>query len=96
MTVYRNFFADEPSVTSQKCPSPVTEGDNVTLHCNATGNPVPSIAWIRASTRKTVSYSEMLFIGSIMRKESGKYECLAWNGIGNNSTKSCTIDVHCK
>ena len=81
---------------TQQCPSPVTEGNNAKLHCNATGNPVPSIAWIRASTRKTVSYSEMLIIGGITRNESGKYECLAWNGIGNNSTATCIVDVNCK
>ncbi|KAJ7380981.1 Hemicentin-1 [Desmophyllum pertusum] len=84
----------EPSVTSQLCSSPVTEGDNATLHCNATGNPLPSVAWIRASTRGIVSYSKMLFMEDIKRNKSGSYECLAWNGIGKNSTKSCTIDVH--
>ncbi|XP_078379805.1 hemicentin-2-like isoform X6 [Oculina patagonica] len=84
----------EPSITSQQCSSPVTEGDNATLHCNATGNPLPNIAWIKTSTKRTVSYTEILFIEDIKRNESGSYECLAWNGIGNNSTNSCTIDVH--
>ena len=90
------FLVVEPSVTSQQCSSPVTEGDNATLHCNATGNPLPSVAWIRASTRGIVSYSKMLFMEDIKRNRSGSYECLAWNGIGKNSTNSCTIDVHCK
>ncbi|KAJ7376165.1 hypothetical protein OS493_036544 [Desmophyllum pertusum] len=66
-----------------------TEGDNATLHCNATGNPLPGVAWIRASTRGIVSYSKMLFMEDIKRNRSGSYECLAWNGIGKNSTNSC-------
>ena len=89
-------FTDEPSVTSQQCPSPITEGDNVTLHCSAIGNPVPSIAWIRARSRAILTYNKTLIFRSIARSESGGYECLAWNGIGNNSTNSCSIDVHCK
>jgi len=85
----------EPSATVQQCFTPVTEGDNATLHCNATSNPAPSIAWIRASTREVAAYNEVyMSLEAITRSESGSYECLAWNGIGNNSTKSCTIDVH--
>lgn len=87
---------DEPTSTIHQCPTPVTEGDIATLYCNATGNPAPSMAWIRASTRKVVSNNERLVIAAIKRSELGSYECLAWNGFGNNDTKSCSIDVHCK
>lgn len=87
---------DEPTSTIHQCPTPVTEGGNASLYCNATGNPAPSMAWIRASTRKVVSNNERLVIAAIKRSELGSYECLAWNGFGNNDTKSCSIDVHCK
>ena len=90
------FVSVEPSATVQQCFTPVTEGDNATLHCNATGNPAPSIAWIRASTREVVAYTEILSLEAITRNETDSYECLAWNGIGDESAKSCTIDVHCK
>ena len=90
------FLSVEPRITSKQCESPVTEGDNATLHCSAIGNPSPNIAWIKVSTRETVSYSGMLFIEDIKRNKSGSYECLAWNGIGNNNTNSCTVDVHCE
>ena len=87
---------DDPTVTIQQCSTPVTEGDNATLDCSATGNPVPSTAWLRTNTRAILSYSKILDIPTIQRSQSGNYECLAWNGIGNNNTKSCSIDVHCK
>ena len=83
-------------MTIQQCSSPVTEGDNATLQCSVTGNPVPSTAWIRQNTEEVVSYDEILILPNIKRNESGSYECLAWNGIGNNSTKSFTIVVECK
>ena len=90
------YFQDESAVTIQQCPSPVTEGDNTILYCNVAGNPVPSTAWIRTSTGEVLSYSDRLVIDAIERNESGSYECLAWNGIGNNNSKSCIIDVHLK
>ena len=89
------FSTDEPSVTIQQCSTPVTEGKNATLQCTATGNPAPNITWIRASTGEVVSYNKMISITAISRRESGSYDCLAWNAIGNNS-KTCTMDVHCK
>ena len=71
------------------------EGRNASLECATTGIPVPSIAWIRASTREVVSYNKTLVIEAVQRNQSGSYQCLAWNRVGNNSV-SCTIDVHCK
>ena len=90
------FFLDAPTATIQQCSTPVTEGNNATLYCNATGNPAPNITWIRKSTRQVVSANKVLVIEAIKSNGSGSYECLAWNGIGNNSTNSCTVDVYCK
>ena len=88
------FLPDSPIVTIQQCSTPVSEGDNATLYCNATGNPVPNTAWINAG--KVVSYSKRHVIANISRDQAGSYECLAWNGIGDNGTMSCLIDVQCK
>ena len=88
------FLPDSPSVTIQQCSTPVNESDNATLYCNATGNPVPNTAWIKAG--EVVSYNKRHVITNISRSESGSYECLAWNGIRNNDTKSCLVVVQCK
>ena len=78
----------------QQCSTPVIESKNARLYCNATGNPVANITWIKGG--EVLSHTKMLAITNISRSESGSYECLAWNGIGKNGSKSCTIDVHCK
>ena len=37
----------------------------MTIHCNAIGNPVPSIAWIRARSRTILTYNKALVFWSI-------------------------------
>lgn len=89
-------FAVEPEVSTQECPSPVTEGSNVTLHCNASGNPPPSITWIWQDTGDVLTRRELLILTAVNGSQAGSYQCLASNGIGNNSTRTCNLDVLCK
>ena len=89
-------FADEPAISIHKCPSPITEGSNTTLYCNATGNPVPVVAWIYQETGVIVSSTEELVLTSIDHSQAGSYKCHAFNGIGSNSTRKCSLDVFCK
>lgn len=81
-------------MTLHQCSTPVIEGDNVTLGCNATGNPVPSIEWIRESAGQ-VLFGDRIIFWNINRKDGGVYLCIARNIIGND-TKNCTVDVICK
>ena len=85
----------KPTVTFKRCPTPVTEGDNATLYCNATGCPVPNVAWINASSGNIESPTKTLVITAITRSERGSYICHASNEIGNG-TQTCEIDVYCK
>ena len=89
-------LSDEPNVTIERCPTKVTEGDNATVSCNATGSPTPETAWIREKTGELLSYSKIHQITGINRNETGAYVCLAWNGIGKNNSKSCLVFVQCK
>lgn len=82
-------------VAIQQCSSPVTEGDNVTFYCNATGNPSPNITWTRANSSAVISCSEMFHMEAVKRNESGSYICHASNGFGTHNT-SCSVDVQCK
>ena len=82
-------------VAIQQYSSPVTEGDNVTFYCNATGNPSPNITWTRANSSAGISFSEMFHMEAVKRNESGSYVCHASNGFGTHNT-SCSVDVLCK
>ena len=90
------FLVDAPTATILQCSTPVTEGNDAILYFNATGNPAPNITWIRKSKRQVVTANKVLIIEAIKSNGSGSYECLAWNGMENNSTNSCTVDVYCK
>ncbi|XP_022810214.1 deleted in malignant brain tumors 1 protein-like, partial [Stylophora pistillata] len=86
----------EPLVLSLECPTPIVEGHDVTLHCNATGNPLPNISWIRQDTGDTLGTNGQLTLTAVNRSKTGTFQCLAWNGIGNNSTRTCSLDVYYK
>ena len=70
-----------------------TEGDNVTLSCNASGIPPPMVSWIKADGQR-IDVSELV-LTHINRSEAGEYRCEASNECGNAS-ETATIDVHCK
>ena len=90
-------FAVAPNVTLRQCPTVVNESNDATLYCNATGNPVASVKWIRRNTGEVtvVSNNSALVFEAINRNESGLYQCIANNSIGNDS-KNCAVDVQCK
>ena len=96
MKVISDVLSDEPNVIIEHCSTNVTEGDNVTVSCNATGSPTLETAWIREKTGEVLSYSKIHQITGINRNETGAYVCLAWNGIGRNNSKSCLVVVQCK
>ena len=72
----------------------VTEGENVTLFCNASGNPMPNITWTRVGGEK--SYGETLSLPHITRSEHGTLTCVASNGVEQPATASFNIDVQCE
>ena len=72
------------------------EGSNVTIACEAFGEPQPDVAWIRngvlaSSGNKTA----LLKFNNMNRMDAGQYTCRA-----NNSVEATAIDttivVHCK
>lgn len=55
----------------------VVEGDNVTLHCNATGIPTPNITWTKDRNLTVIHQGETYNIADIERKAAGDYTCRA-------------------
>ncbi|XP_041657656.1 neurotrimin isoform X1 [Cheilinus undulatus] len=69
----------------------VNEGANVTLMCQASGKPEPSISWrLISSSGDLASDDEYLEIPSISRQRAGTYECTAVNDI---DTDVQTVDI---
>jgi len=72
----------------------VTEGDNVTVYCKASGIPPPTASWIKVGSGQRFNGSELMFT-NINRSGAGEYRCEASNECGNAS-ETASIDVQCK
>ena len=72
----------------------VTEGDNVTLSCNASGTPPPMMSWIKVGSHIR-TYRNELVLANINRREAGEYRCEASNECGNAS-ETARIFIQCK
>ena len=66
------------------------------LHCHAIGNPPPNITWIWKDTGDVLGTKGKLTLTAVNRKEAGTYLCSAWNGIGNSSIRTCSLDFYRK
>ena len=71
----------------------VTEGDNLTLICTASGMPQPKVSWIKLGGQR--HNGDMLEVTQINRTEAGEYKCEASNECGN-VIETATVDVQCK
>ena len=95
-------ITDQPEITAHPGSVEKTEGDNLTLSCNATGNPVPTISWTRDGSpvdSSKISFSAnktQLTITHVNRTDSGEYRCVASNSLGNATSNAATLDVQCK
>ncbi|XP_015750203.1 PREDICTED: protein sax-3-like, partial [Acropora digitifera] len=98
--------AGDPAFTTHPQNQTVPEGDNVTLFCNATGNPEPSISWTidglavnftvhpRISSR---SDKKQLTVRNVNRTDSHhKYRCQASNTVGTITSDAASLNVQYK
>ena len=82
-----------PSFTKRPSNQTVVEGTNVTFLCTATGNPTPTVTWMKDGS--SVAEGETLGFET-SRNDSGKYWCLAKNGLGEAINTTVYLDVKCK
>ena len=82
-----------PSLTTTPIDQTVQEGNMAIFHCRATGNPTPTITWLKDGM--TVGQGDTLNL-IVNRNHTGKYWCIADNGLDMNINASALLDVQCK
>ena len=95
---------DEPDITTHPQNKTKKEGENVTLSCDASGNPMPTtISWtlngsaLTLGSRISLSHdNKQLTIIDVTRGDSGQYRCVATNSVGNVTSNEATLNVQCK
>ncbi|KAL1476844.1 hypothetical protein MTO96_036197 [Rhipicephalus appendiculatus] len=89
---------EAPPVLKKTTPDTnVVQGGSVTLNCQATGSPKPTVSWSRSSgttgeaavpaanARMQASPNGTLLIEDVAAEDTGKYTCTAQNSIGSVS-----------
>ena len=102
VNVYKICFAVPPAIAHVKNEQVACEGSLVTLICNATGKPTPSITWTKVEDNGTDSAPLPPLVGgkyvlsNIQRSANGTYRCTADNGVGTPDNRTVSVKVECK
>ena len=98
------FIVVTPEITTHPQNGTKTEGENVTLFCNISANPLPKLSWTidgspvntMANPRISLSLDKQeLTITNVSRVVSGEYRCVANNIVGNAISNVVKLDVQC-
>ena len=93
-----------PAIELDPKASPVKEGENLTLFCNASGSSL-RILWekngsdINSSKDSRIFLSrdnEQLTIVNVSRTDNGAYQCVASNEVGVATSNAATVTVQCE
>ena len=73
-------------------------GKDLTLTCNASGDPHPNITWTKdgVAVNQFNASGYLLHLVNVQRKDAGSYRCTASNGYGNDATSVSIVNVNCK
>jgi hypothetical protein len=87
-------IAESPVITITQDPPDryVKEGHQVVLVCHASGQPIPTIKWIRNGKDYM---TEELKLGPLKPEHTGRYTCVAENG-KQPVTENVILNVQCK
>ena len=99
-------FSDKPAFATYPRSQTVREGKSVTLFCNATGNPKPSISWtidgstVNFEVHSGVSlglHNKQLTVKNVKRTDSNhQYRCLANNSVETITSDAASLNVQCE
>ena len=99
-------YSDKPAFTTYPLNQTVGEGDNVTLFCDATGNPKPTISWtidgltvnIQGQPRISLtSDNKQLTVRNVKRTDRNhQYRCRANNSVETITSVAASLNVQCE
>ena len=91
-----------PGIANVSNDQVVCEGFLVTLSCNATGRPTPTINWTKVEGNGEDSAPLLpvvdgkYVLSNIQRCANGTYRCTAHNGVGIPVNHTVSVKVDCK
>ena len=89
-----------PSVDLSSSIIVTKEGGNISLSCNVSGKPEPSISWTRIGSSDVLSISPSLTVVNVSRPGTAdnmiQYQCTASNGVDTPATATVNVTVECK
>jgi len=81
-----SYFVVPPSITIKRNSVDVNQGDDVTLPCDAQGDPTPYVEWSNGGRQLQRSRTQQSFlIPNIQPSDAGTYVCRAVNRAGSVS-----------
>ena len=86
-------LSDPAEMVTRPVDQVVWVGEPVTLFCNATGNPAPTISYSAVGENGTVSNDKTLVINSSSVAYVKTYTCTADNGIQPPAVDNATVTV---
>ncbi|CAF0916542.1 unnamed protein product, partial [Didymodactylos carnosus] len=82
-----------PSIISITSDLQVRDGDEVTLTCTASGNPMPLIMWARDGQEYPTSYSSIYKIDQVSKEDRGLYKCIAQQQTEQKQTAESYVNI---
>ena len=94
-------LAESPSVKITETGADfVVERNNLSLVCNSSGKPKPSITWTRVGSSEVLSTTSVLAVVNVSRPGTRdnviQYKCSGGNGVGTPAMAVANITVLCK
>ena len=83
-----------PVITADPQTQTYTEGDEVTLSANASGNPTPTWSWTKNGSPISGATSRFLSLPNISEADEGTYVAIATNSQGTDSSAGAVITVN--
>ena len=87
-----------PTITYISHDTTVNETDDVTLFCNASGKPDPTVTWSFAEShaKRMAVTNETILLRRASKDVAGRYRCTSENGVGNPAVAEVQVAINCK